>query len=228
MKQYEKSITLKSAWLTLIREYDVILLIFIPIILVSFVTTQVIMKKHYYSEATYYRYEGFDNTSYASVKQSVGDDQLPSIVNELAEAGVKHSNNNPITASELSSGITFNGFESGGYLTFSFVTTERAIAEPTMTVVLQHSYNYLKNYDRFKGLSIAKQAQPAKRDGKNMKYFLIISAAGLGVALVAAFVYEVINDRVYNVADMEAFECAAIEVKVPKEKKEKKNVSKEK
>ena len=64
MEGYEKSICLKTIWLTIVRRFEYILLIFVPIALATLIVTRFVLKKTYQSTVTVSLNKTFSDTGY--------------------------------------------------------------------------------------------------------------------------------------------------------------------
>ena len=103
MEGYEKTIGLKTIWLTLIRRFEYILFVFIPIALTTLIVTQVVLTKTYQSSVTVSLNTTFTTPNFEVFKTyGTSQEVLDSTVEKLqAEKGIG------ISASDISSGLSF-------------------------------------------------------------------------------------------------------------------------
>ena len=71
MEKYEKTIGLKTIWLTIVRRFLVIFAVFIPIALATVVYTQFFMTKTYQSSVTLYRAGSITAAQYPIIPSTV-------------------------------------------------------------------------------------------------------------------------------------------------------------
>lgn len=230
MEKYEKQIGLKTIWLTLVRRWPYVLIIFLPILLASLIVTQGIMKKTYASTATISKFYAaapyFDAGSWDKFKIYI-DNSLATTETALAEQGVKHVDGSLITVADMAT-VSLAAFKSNqSTLTITFTSSDKTITKPVLTELTTQAYAKCFNPDgsaqsgfegtKFEGGSAS---NPSISSG-NTKYFIIGAAAGLVLALALPFVYEIASDEVYDAADISSWGVPAFDMKAstPKEKR---------
>ena len=218
MNNYEKSIGLKTIYLTIIRRWKIILFLFIPIALVSFVVTNFFMTKTYQSSVTVSKDTAFSATHFDKFKTALkSSDLATTVADALKEDGTKHSNGNEITASEILSGLSFTTPATTAVsATFSFQSTDNTITQPVLAKFADSAVESIKAVSEFKGIKVTSTASAAVKNSSERKYLIIGIAAGAVVALGGAFIYEIISDEVYDKGDVEMLGCPAFELKVNK------------
>ena len=225
MEKYEKFIGLKTIYLTLARRFHFILFIFLPIALASFVVTNFMLTKTYQSTVTVSSNAAIAAADYQVLQtyvKKVGTADNPgtldTVVTNLKENGVKHSNGSEITINEISSGISFNSLASNSIsVSFTFQTTEQAIAKPVLDEVAKVALANLKaSNTKYNVYNVSGEATAGVKNSKERQYFLIALAAGFVVACAVPFVYEIIADEVYDKEDVEMLGSPSFEIKVSK------------
>ena len=97
MNNYEKSIGLKTIWLTIVRRFKYILLIFVPLLLVTFLVTQFGITKNYQSSVTFLRTSSTIATAdYQRLQAAIIDADVLTTVSfkDANDAGNKAAQNN--------------------------------------------------------------------------------------------------------------------------------------
>lgn len=217
MEKYERQIGLKTIWLTIVRKWHYILFIFLPIVLVSYIVTNFGITKTYQASITLNRGAVISAAQYQVIQSYVTDtstdtEKPGAIVKtalDLKEAGKKHSSGAEITAAEIKSGLSFTSLASNSiYTTFSFTSSDQSIIKDVLTVLADNSITYLKDsarnpssYKDYANLTANAATNPSKNSSER-KYFLIAVAAAFVLACGVPFVYEIIDDQVYDVKDL--------------------------
>ena len=217
MEKYEKSIGLKTIYLTLVRRFHIILALFIPIALGSFIVTNVIMKKTYQSSAVLTKDNVFSAAHYQTAQLTIkSEENLTKVVESLAKNGIAHSNGKQITISEINSGISFSQYKSTDTnvsLTVYFQSSESRIVQPVLEEISEQSIVSFQTVKDFGSIRITTHATKATKNSQETKYFLIAIAAGAIISFGIPFVYEITTDELYDADDVKNLGCDAIELK---------------
>lgn len=222
MDKYERSIGLKTIYLTFARRFIYIFLIFIPIGVISFLAIRFGMTKNYQSSSTVQKDAVFAAAHYQTFNSLVLNEETTKKAEEnLAAADVKHSNSNPITASEIKSGLSLSAFNNSSQsinVTISFKSTDSSIVQKVLNEVTTISVAAAleKDSKSFAGLTVSSEASAAKDISNTKKYYLIAVAADLVLALGIPFIWEIVADEVYNNEDVESLGCEAFTLKLSK------------
>ena len=225
MDKYVKVIGFKTIYLTLVRRFHIILMIFIPFTLASFIVTNFVFKKTYQSTVTVASNAAIATADYQVLQtyvKQVGTTDKPgtlnTVVSNLEEKGIKHANGNKITIDEISSGISFNALTSSTiFVSFTFQTTEQAIAKPVLDEVAKVAVdNFKASASKYSSFYVSGEATNGVKNSKETTYFLIALAVGFVVACAVPFVYEIIADEVYDKEDVEMLGSESFELKVSK------------
>lgn len=218
MEKYEKSIGLKTIYLTLVRRFHIILLLFVPIALGSFIATNLIMKKTYQSSSTIAKSTAFTAAHYQNAQLTIkSETNLTKVTENLKNNGVTHSNGSTITINEINSGLSFSAFSSSNQsisLSLYFQSKDNKIVQPVLAELTTVSVESLKTQKDFEATYITNEASKAIKISKENQYFLIALAAGAVVSLGIPFVYEIISDELYDSDDVKMLGCDAFELKV--------------
>ena len=210
MENYERTISLKTIWLTLVRRYDGILFIFLPILLASFLVTNFMITKTYQSSVV------VNNTVYVTQQQHSQFSSLAlktsetatTTANNLKAAKIKHANGAEISASEILGGVNLAAFASNSLsMTITFQSTDSSITKYVLDEVAKVAVaKAVEVVSGLGGLTVADTgASAAKKNSKDTQYFLIAAVAGLVVALGVPFVYEIFADEVYDAKDIQSW-----------------------
>lgn len=214
MEKYEKTIGLKTIWLTIIRRYLAIFLVFIPIAAATVIYTQLVMKKSYQSSTTFINNTNLNQTQHSQIAlQITKTETINATVERLAakEAPII------VDASTITSGLSVTAFNSNnpGIVTFSFTSTNKDIAKPILTELEEVALDAVKA-SGFANMGYKSRASEPIKVSKDKTYLLIGLAAGAVLALGFAFVYEIISDEVYDKDDIEKLGCSGFEFTVSK------------
>ena len=215
MERYEKNIGLKTVWLTIIRRFEYILFIFLPIALTTLIVTRFVLIKTYQSSVTISLNKAFPTADFNVFQTYVKNAEvLDSAVNKL-----QSDKNISITASEITTGLKFTAPVTNAISgSFSFTSSKRALVQPVMEVLSETSVAYAKEKDnsKFASLNISSPASSAVKNSSENKYLLIGLAAGLVLACAIPFIDEIISDEVYDAKDIQQLGCEGFELNVSK------------
>ena len=226
MGNYERIIGLKSVWLTIVRRFVIILIIFIPISLVSVAYTQLFMTKTYLSSITLLSDKDISPTGYTPLPSAVKSEKVAKAAEEsLAKTKdddgnpitpIKHANGSAITWEEILKGINIPSAVSTATrkVSIEYQSTEQSIAKPILEAVAKATIanNPLSGIN----LSISGTATTGTHSSSENKYMLIGIAAGFVLGCVLAFIDEVISDEVYDKKDIEMLGADGFEISASK------------
>lgn len=210
MNNYNKIIGLKTIWLTFVRRWKVILIIFIPIVLASVISTQFIMTKKYRSSYTLDNVGVLSNDTYNKIAFIIQRaETINAAVEKLAAEGTS------VTASQISSGISIPSWTGNTqYITVSYTSSNKSIIKPILTSLSEASLDALK--PSYTSMVISSQPGDPTLASKNTTYLIVGLVASIIFSLGFAFVYEIISDEVYDKADIENLGCGGFDFTVSK------------
>ena len=215
MDKYERNISLRTIYLTIIRRFKTILLFFVPIALIVLVFTTFIMTKTYQSSATITNASGsaISTQAYQSMQLALKKTEfIDSVVEQLKTDEVKHSNKKEIVASEITSGLSFGTLATNSIsVKISFQSTDSKIVQPVLKTL---TTKYAESQTTY---NVTSEASGAVKNSSERKYLLIGVAAGLVVACGIAFLDEIFSDEVYDAKDIANYGIPAFDMKVRKE-----------
>ncbi|MBO6285540.1 MAG: hypothetical protein J6O18_04420 [Bacilli bacterium] len=213
MQKYERTIGLKTIYLTLVRRTEAILALFIVLVGASFIVTNFMMGKQYTSTSLMANNAAISQPTYTLMQNNIKSDAtIDSVVKNLKTAKVTHGNGKDVTASEIKSGLSFSAFAANMVqFTVSFKSSDAAIVQYTLEEVMNVSYDVLK--PTYAGLSIYSPASAAVKTSKENTYLLVGVAASLVVALGVPFVWEIAEDAVYDKKEVESWGAPAFELR---------------
>ena len=215
MEGYEKNIGLKTIWLTIIRRFEYILFIFIPIALTTLIVTSFVLTKTYQSSVTVSTANDF-TTNFQLLQIYFSDNN---ILNSTIES-LRSEKNIEITVSEITTGLSFtaptvtNKFSGK----VSYQSTKSNYVQPVLDMLSNKVVEYAKEKDnsKFGTLTISSAASVARKNSSENKYLLIGLVAGLVVAFAIPFIDEIISDEVYDSKGIQQLGCEAFELNVSK------------
>lgn len=215
MEGYQKNIGLKTIWLTIIRRFEYILIIFIPIALTTLIVTKFVLTKTYQSSVTISLNKSFSSADFSVFQTYVNNSEvLDDTIDKLQkDKGIN------VTTNEITTGLKFIAPENGSISgSFSFTSSKKAIVQPVMEVLSDVSVKYAQEKDnsKFASLNITGVASAAVKNSSENKYLLVGLAAGLVVACAIPFIDEIISDEVYDTKDIQQLGCEGFELNVSK------------
>ena len=206
MQKYENTIGLKTIYLTFVRRFRLILLIFVSIVSVSFIVTNFFIKKTYQSSSTITKEVVFTANHYQNAQLTIKSESvLATVATNLENNGILHSNGSKITSNEINSGLSFSAFSSSNpslSLTIYFQTTDKKIAQSVLYEITSVSVSTLKNSKDFAQTYISQDATKPYKNSKENQYFLISLAVGIVLSLGIPFIFEIVSDEVYDEDDV--------------------------
>lgn len=213
MESYEKSIGLKTIWLTFARRWKLILVIFIPIALGAFLVTNFMVKKTYQSSLAISRGDGTTITTaqHSAMQAFFTDSTINSEDPTKSGALVKASktlaeNNITISETQIKTGLSFASMTNGASsFTVSFTTANQSIAKAVLDAVSDAAIENMHNgtVNDYKTAKKIGEASAPTKNSKERRYLIIALAADLVLALGIPFVQEILDDEVYDKKDIE-------------------------
>lgn len=193
-----------------------ILLIFIPLFLVSYLVPTRVLKKEYTSTAVIENNAAIAQATYSLITNRFKADAIyESVAENLAAEGEKklvHENGKPITASEISSGLSLSSYASNMVnFTISFKSSDSTIVQGVLAEYTSVALEV--THEAYPNLKLSREASKGAKTSNENKYFLIGAAASLVLALGIPFVYEIIADQVFDDKDIKAFGLEGFELR---------------
>ena len=220
MEQYERTIGLRTIYITLLRRLEWAFIIFVPIALGSFVVTNTMITKTYKSTISVSNMSTAFTTTTWPIFQNYArkTETLATVVSNLEEKGVKYSNGSKISATDISKGIVFTAITTNtNPVTITFNTTDTKVAGPILSEVAEVTIATLAEakVSNLTNLSVGTPTAAVKTSKENT-YFLVGMAAGLILALAVPFIWEIAADKVYDAKDITLLGCDGFELKAAK------------
>ena len=214
---YEKSIGLKTIYLTFVRRFIAIIAIFLPIVLASYIVTSKIIIKTYQSSAAL-AISG--NVIGAGAHSAIeGVIKSPSTSDKVASLlTIKHSDGSTISGSEILSGVACSIYTANeNSLIITFQSNDQTIIKTVLNQLASTSVELLKESSTgYAGLSVYSTATEPVKNSKDNQYFLIGLAVGGILALGMPFIYEIVSDELYDKDDLTKLGIPAFEIKAVK------------
>ncbi len=215
MQNYERVITLKTIYLTLVRRTEMILLFFLPLFLASYIVTNHVMAKTYTSSTVINNGgSAINQATYSAMGLALKTGSIfEKTEDALADSGLKHSDGSAITVSEISSGLSFSTFVSNMVaFTVSFSSSDNTIVQ---SVLKEYSTVALESVsETYPNLAIYSAATEATKTSSENKYFFVGVAASLVLALGIPFVFEILADEVFDADDIQMLGAPGFEIKM--------------
>ena len=217
MQKYERTIGLKTIFLTLRRRFVAIIAIFIPIALASFLVTKKMIHPVYTSSVTISRGAAISQPQYNLIVQNF---KATSTADKVVEAlTITHEGGDAITSAEISSGLSFSTYVANAIsVTLSFQSTDSSICQGVLDQVVATGIEVMQTVHAtdYAALKATGSASSPTSDNKQRNYFLIGLAAGAVLALGMPFVYEIVADEVFDKGDLLDMGIPTFELKASK------------
>lgn len=193
-----------------------ILLIFIPLFLASYLVPTRVLKKEYTSTAVIENNAAIAQATYSLITNRFKADAIyESVAENLAAEGEKklvHENGKPITASEISSGLSLSAYASNMVnFTISFKSNDSTIVQGVLAEYTSVALEV--THEAYPNLKLSREASKGAKTSNENKYFLIGAAASLVLACGIPFVYEIIADQVFDDKDIKVFGLEGFELR---------------
>lgn len=200
MEKYEKTIGLKTLFLTFVRRWVIVLIIFIPASLATLIVTQFFVPKQYQSSATFLNNANLTATTLNAAQLQIQKEATLDKAVKLLELDYSITN---ISAAGILNGLSFVSFNTSnpGIVKFSFTSKEQKIVKPVVEAVSQAALEEL-HANGFDKMVISAPANNPVSIGKGKQYLLIGLAASAVLGLGIAFVDEIVSDEVYDEDDI--------------------------
>ncbi len=198
MKKYEKLISFKTLWLLFVRRWKIILVIFVPALLATFVVTQFFVPKQYQSSASLFNNTASNTQTHSSIQLGIQKEKTLTKAVQSLETEYSIS----ITTNEILSGLSCSAYDPNnpGLVKFAFVSKKQNVVKPVADAISKAAYEELiADYPK---LTISAHASNPISVGKGRTYFLIGLVASAVLGLGIAFVDEIVSDEVYDEDDI--------------------------
>lgn len=223
MERYTRNINLKTIYLTFTRRFLFIVLIFIPIGLVSFLSIYFGTSRTFESSSVVQKNAVFQDSHYQTFKSIVtSEDTALEVEKNLSDTNVFHSNSDKITADEIRKGISLSPYDFSPQsisVTISFQSNDKIIIQKVLDEITSLSVNKAleKNETSFAGLITSSVATSPVDISNTKKFYLIAIVTDTLLALGIPFIWEVVSDEVYDKEDVESLGCEGFTLNLTKQ-----------
>ncbi len=203
MGKYEKTVSIKTFYLTILRRSELILFIFLPLFLTSYVVTQHILPKSYISRSVLSNGGVISQPVYSSLQMTLLSNEMVSATETaLLDANLKHENGSSISADEISSGLTFSTYSTNMVsFTITFGSSDFSIVKAVLTTYLDVALSNTKA--SYPSLAIYSTATESIKTSNENRYFLVGTVVSAFFAFAIPFLCEYFGDEVYDASDVE-------------------------
>ena len=207
MNNYEKRIGLKSIYLTFVRHFVEMLIIFVPIAIVSLIVTKGFIKPSYSASVTFTKSTTFTTAHYETLVRTMKSDEAAAAAN--------------ISKKQYNEGLSYptsytNNAKSE--LVFSFKSNNKNIPVNAINAAAEYAKAAINEKAPLdKELSFTAASGTSTNDSSN-KYLLIALAVDLVLSLGVPFIFEIVGDQVYDRDDIEYLGCGGFEISASKAK----------
>ena len=200
MEKYEKAIGLKTIWLTFVRRWKIILIIFVPAALATLIVTQFFIPKQYQSSASFLNNASLTSTTHNAAQLQIKKEATLDKAVKYLESDYSITN---ISASNILNGLTFTAFNSNNpsVVSFSYTTKQQKFAKPVTEALSKAGLEELQA-NGFDKMTISSPASNPVSVGKGKQYLLIGLVASTVLSLGIAFADEIASDEVYDEDDI--------------------------
>ncbi len=210
--KYERKVSLRTIYLTLIRRTEMILAIFLPLVLVSFIITNYTLQKTYTSSAVFNNGSAISQANYSSLQLSMTtSDIFTNTATNLKNNNIKHANGSSITELEIKSGLSFASYSSN-MVSFkvSFNSSDSSITKQSLSEYAKVAL--LAMGEKYPSLGLYGEVSSPEKTSTENRYFLISVVASAILALGIPFAVEIVLDQVYERKDIDAFGANGFEI----------------
>ena len=199
MEKYEKTIGLKTIWLTFIRRWKIILIIFVPAALATLIVTQFFVPKQYQSSAVFYNDAPSNAQTYSGIQQGIQKDSTLKKAVQYLESDYSITS---YSVNNLLEGLSFTAYDASNPAVFkiSYTSKQQKTTKPILESISKAALEALSA--DFPKLSITSPASNPISIGKGKQYLWIGLAASAVLGLGVAFVDEIVSDEVYDEDDL--------------------------
>lgn len=200
MEKYEKAIRLKTIWLTFVRRWKIILIIFVPAALATLIVTQFFIPKQYQSSATFLNNANLNATTHSAAQLQIQKEATLTKAVKYLEADYSITN---ISAGNILNGLSFTAYSAynPGVVIFSYTSKQQKIVKPIAEALSKAALEELQA-NGFDKMVISSPASNPTSVGKGKQYLLIGLAVSAVLGLGIAFVDEIVSDEVYDEDDI--------------------------
>lgn len=200
MEKYEKTIGLKTIWLTFVRRWKIILIIFVPATIVTLLVTQLFIPKQYQSNATLSNTSNLNAGTHSAVQNQIKKETTLNKASQYLQADYSVS----LSSDKILNGLSFSAFSSTTptLVSFSFSSNTKNVVKPVMESLKKAVLEELANTD-YKNMFFSSNPSEPKRVDKAKTYLLVGISVSLVLGLGIAFADEIISDEVYDEDEIE-------------------------
>lgn len=200
MEKYERTIGLKTIWLTFVRRWKILLIIFVPATIVTLLVTQLFIPKQYQSSATLSNTSNLNAGTHSAVQNQIKKETTLNKTSQYLQTDYSISLSND----KILNGLSFVAFSSTSptIVSFSYTSGNKSVVKPVMESLKKATLEELANTD-YKNMFFSSSPSEPKRSDKVKTYLLIGLAASLVLGLGIAFVDEIVSDEVYDEDEIE-------------------------
>ena len=200
MEKYEKTIGLKTIWLTFVRRWKIILIISVPAILATIIVTNFFVPNRYQSSTSFLNNANLNATTHNAAQLQIQKEATLQKAIEYLEVDYSITS---VTASNILNGLSFTAFNSSnpGIVKFSYTAKQQKIVKPVTEALSKASLEELHT-NGFEKMIVSSPASNPISVGKGRQYLLIGLAASAVLGLGIAFVDEIVSDEVYDENDI--------------------------
>ncbi|MBO6280352.1 MAG: hypothetical protein J6M95_02090 [Bacilli bacterium] len=214
--KYEKSIGLKTIWLTFVRRWKSILLILIPLAAISFAAVKILIKPTYSSTVSITKNAAaaLSAADHNNIVACYNDNEvIAATVELLATDEYKIT----VDASFIKSGLSAATFATNeAAVKITFTSKAKTDTQKILNALSVKAIEKIKTGTYSLPNAKAGEASATKESSNAKKYLLIALAASVVVALAIPFIDEIISDEVYDKKDIEFLGCEGFEIDVSK------------
>ena len=226
MRKYERQISFKTLFLSLIRRFDMFFIALAISTIGSVLASQVFVKQAYYSTASLGRYDSVikENQYNKTREYIISETTINATAKELEKNSIYHANGNAISINEISEGITVESLATNSiYINLKFESTDKNITKDVLNYLASVTIDQIRSSgdESIKGTKITRQASDPVKSSKNQKLLITGIVAGALISLVLAFLSEIILDEVYDADDINILGSKAYETQFIGEKEKK-------
>ena len=226
--EYSKNVSVKTLFIAAKRNFVTIIYFFLVFLLLGVGYANFVSEKIYQSSGQIAKENGYFNAAEANnfITENLQSTNFCEILaTKVLENGLRHSNGNPITTSEIKSNLKLPAAGEKSIYEISFSNSDKLIIKGTLDVILNESVTLLKEKypANFGKIYVSMNASTPVKVSNENKYYIAFSVVGLGLGYIVSFTKEMVYDSIDSINDVKLLADRAFNIEYSNKRGGKKN-----